>query len=295
MTFTIPKNGLIFPFALTFFSMSFKFRYFFLLSLLIIACKSDKKEPESPLFFQTASVIERSGENCDLPENECASISLFYPTATGGSENISEKINEHIRNHVIELVSSEENSQVSSLEELSAQFISEYETTKEDFTREPAWETYIFSRIYFKDEHLISIGFNSEVFMGGAHGYRGISFLNIDLQTGDLYSRKDLFTPEFRKFAETKFRENQGIGEEENINSSGFWFEDERFELPENIGFEEDRVVLVYNTYEIAPYTDGDYVLEIPLEEARPYLKLSSFAENNFDEANLLSFHLRYL
>lgn len=260
--------------------MTFKNCHFVLLFLFLIACKSDKEEHESPLFFQTVSVVERSGEDCDLPENECASISMFFPTATGGAEETSEKINAHIRDHIIKLVSSEENPEVSSLEELSTQFVSEYEATKEDFKREPAWETYIFSRIYHKDEFLISIGFNSEVFMGGAHGYRGISFLNIDPQTGERYSRSDLFTPEFRQFAETKFREHQGIGEEENINSSGFWFEDERFQLPENIGFEEDRVVLVYNTYEIAPYSDGDYVLEIPLEEARPYLKLSSFAEN---------------
>lgn len=255
-------------------------RHFVLLFLFIIACKSDKKEPESPLFFQTASVVERSGEDCDLPQSQCASISLFFPTATGTTEGISEKINDHVRDHIIQLVSSEENPEVSSLEELSVQFISEYEGTKEDFTREPAWETYIFGRIYYLDEFLVSIGFNSEIFMGGAHGYRGISFLNIDPQTGESYSRNDLFTPEFRKFAEAKFREDQGIEQEESINSSGFWFEDERFQLPENIGFEEDRVVLVYNTYEIAPYSDGDYVLQIPLEEARPYLKLSSFAEN---------------
>lgn len=260
--------------------MTIKNRHFILLFLFIIACKSDQKEPASPLFFQNASVVERSGEDCDLPESDCASISLFFPTASGGTEDLSEEINNHIKDHIITLVSSEENPEVSTLEELSAQFILEYEATKEDFTSEPAWETYIFSRIYYKDEILISIGFNSEVFMGGAHGYRGISFLNIDPRSGELYSRNDLFTPEFRKFAERKFREDQGIAEEENINSSGFWFEDERFQLPENIGFEEDRVVLVYNTYEIAPYSDGDYVLEIPLEEARPYLKLSSFAEN---------------
>lgn len=259
--------------------MSFKNRFSVLLLIFIIACKSDPKELETPLSFETASVVQRSGEDCDLPESECAGISLFFPKATGPQE-VSEEINAHVRNHIIGLASTEEEPEINSLEELAQRFISDYQATKEDFTREPAWETYIFSRIYYLDDSLLSIGFNSEVFMGGAHGYRGISFLNIDPRTGARYSKDELFTPEFRQFVETKFREEQGIPEGENINSSGFWFEDERFELPENIGFEGDRLVLVYNTYEIAPYSDGDHVLEIPLEEARPYLKLDTFAEN---------------
>lgn len=259
--------------------MSLANRLFFLVFPFLFACRSDNTETSDLLFFEMVSVVERSGEACNLPESECASISLFIPRASGNG-TVSTKINEHITTHVIDLVSSEEDPQVDSLEELAAQFIREYNSTKEDFPREPAWDTYIFSRIYSKNEQLLSIGFNTEVFMGGAHGFRGISFLNVDPQTGNLYAHRDLFKPEFRRFAETKFREQEEIPGEESINSTGFWFENDRFALPENIGFEKDKLVLAYNTYEIAPYSDGDYLLEIPLEEARPYLKLSSFAQN---------------
>lgn len=259
--------------------MSIKNRLAVLLLLFILSCKSDQKETHPPLLFETVSMVKTSAEDCDLPEKECASISLFFPKATG-PEEISMNINNQIEKHIMSLVSSEEIPEVASLEELSNHFISDYKATKEDFTREPAWETYIFSRIYYLDDSLLSIGFNSEVFMGGVHGYRGISFINLDPQTGNIYSRDQLFTPEFRQFAETKFREEQDISEGENINSSGYWFEDDHFTLPENIGFEEDKIVLVYNTFEINPYSDGDYVLEIPLEEARAYLKVNTFAEN---------------
>ena len=121
---------------------------------------------------------------------------------------------------------------------------------------------------------------NSEIFMGGAHGYRGLSFLNFDPGTGEVYSHQDIFTPEFKDLVEKKFREEQSIPPEANINSTGFWFEDESFHLPSNIGFENNKVLLVYNAYEIAAYSAGDIYIEIPKEEIESYLKVNTFAEN---------------
>ncbi len=61
----------------------------------------------------------------------------------------------------------------------------------------------------------------------------------------------------------------------ESINSTGFWFENDRFYLPESIGLSKTNLLLVYNQYEIASYAGGPVALKIPLEELKEYLNFN--------------------
>jgi len=112
------------------------------------------------------------------------------------------------------------------------------------------------------------------LFTGGAHGYGGTSYLNFDLATGALIENVNLFVnyPEFEAYAETKFKEAQGIPKNDNINASGFWFENDTFYLSETIGFDQENLLIIYNSYEISSYAAGPIVLEIPLTEVAPFL-----------------------
>ena len=258
--------------------MTLKVRCLLFFLLCLSSCKSEKEAPELPLFFESRSVVQNLGEGCEQPKNDCPGISIFYPKAAG-PEEISEKINKAVEEHIITLISSEESPGISSLKELTDRFIADYENTARDFPQEPSWEAYIFGRIYYKGEHLISIGMNSEIFMGGAHGYRGLTFINLDPGTGEKYSHEELFTPGFKDLVEKKFREEQEIPPDAEINSTGFWFENEEFHLPANIGFEQNKVLLIYNAYEIAAYSAGDIYMEIPKEEVESHLKVNTFAE----------------
>ena len=253
--------------------MAPKFRYFSLLFILLASCKSDKDSSETTLFFENKSIVETAGENCARLENNCSIISMHFPIAAGTSE-ISEELNREIKEEIIDIISSVEGSRPASLEDLAENFIEDYRKTSGDFPQEPSWEAYVNGRIYHKDENLISVGINSEIFRGGAHGYRGLTFLNFNPETGELYTYEDLFTPEFKEYAENVFRQKQEIPEGENINSTGFWFENDTFQLPSNIGFEEDKVLLVYNAYEVAPYSAGNFYIEIPKEEVESFLKV---------------------
>ena len=63
---------------------------------------------------------------------------------------------------------------------------------------------------------------------------------------------------------------------QEKLKENGFndYFFGDSFQLPENIGFSDEGVILLYNVYEIAPYSEGITEFTIPFEEALPYLKL---------------------
>lgn len=240
---------------------------------LIISCQDEKKIKEIPLRFEKQTIEKKAGENCDTAEYDCTIISLEIVRAKG-SDEVAENINRELREHVIQIISSEENPQITNLEELTSSFISEYRQAAEEFSQEPPWEAYLNESIYRKDDHLVSIGITTELFTGGAHGYKSLHFLNFDPQTGKTLSWKDIFISDFKEYAEKTFRQEQGIPAHENINSTGFWFENDVYRLPVNLGFTQKHVILVYNSYEIAPYAAGEIYMEIPIEEVQPFLKI---------------------
>ncbi|WP_424492619.1 PdaC/SigV domain-containing protein [Salinimicrobium sp. GXAS 041] len=252
--------------------MALNFRHLSLLFLIFTACKSDKKEPEN-LIFETQTILETTGENCENLEKNCTVISIKFPLATGNSD-ASREINRELKEEIIQIISPVDGERPASLQELANNFIQDYRKTAADFPQEPTWEAYVDGEIYHESDSLISVGINSEIFRGGAHGYRGLSFLNFSKETGKLYTYEELFTPEFKDYAENVFRENQEIPEGENINSTGFWFENDTFHLPLNIGFKDDKILLAYNAYEVAPYSAGSVYLEIPKAEVESYLKV---------------------
>lgn len=240
--------------------------------LLLTACQNQEKPKTRPLTFEKETLVKKAGENCDTADYDCTIISLEVVKATGPTE-ISRTINDALRIHAIRLISPEENPRVSTLDELADRFISDYKTAAKDFSQEPPWEAYLNESIYYKDSNLVSVGVTTEIFSGGAHGYKSLTFLNFDPKTGEPLHWKDIFTVEFKDFIEKKFRAEQQIPDEAPINSTGFWFENNRFQLPENIGFTEENMILIYNAYEIAPYAAGDFYMEIPLEEVSPFRK----------------------
>lgn len=253
--------------------MSPKYLQVFLLFIIFTACKQEEKEKEVPLHFESVSVIKKSGEGCLSDDFNCTIISIDVPVAKGGKE-ISENINARLKEHIFSLVFSEEPSAATSYEEYAKEFISNQQRTSAEFQESVPWKAVISGSLIRESDNLISIAIDSEVFTGGAHGYRSISYFNFDAHTGRSMEHKDLFTQDFLNYAEKAFREQYDIPQEESINSTGLWFEHDKFSLPINIGIDKEHVILVYNSYEVASYAEGEFKLEFPIEEVQDYLKI---------------------
>src|SRR5690606_2756579 len=100
------------------------------------------------------------------------------------------------------------------------------------------------NEIFTSKEHLC-FEMRQYLYTGGAHGYGTTSFINIDPKTGEELSSQKLFKnkKEFATFAEKKFRNEQKIAQDQSINETGFWFENEEFYLPESVGFTQDSII----------------------------------------------------
>ena len=207
-------------------------------------------------------------------KNKNAIIEINIPIAEGTIE-VSEAINAAIENFIVSTISFSEDSLINvSLNEAMMKFDSVYIEFKDDFEEDSlVWEAFIDGEVTYQSSEITCIAINSYLNTGGAHGNTNISFLNFNSQTGKLLQNDDIIkNDDFLKLAEKYFN----IELQEMLNENGFddYFFGDGFHLPENIGFSDEGVILLYNVYEIAPYSEGITEFTIPFEEALPYLKL---------------------
>ena len=246
-----------------------------ILTLFVVLISCEKKE--TPLVFDTKTYNPENLDACD--KGMCPVIAIERLTASGNGD-FSDTINKAIEQVLVNTltISPEDTPDIKTLDQAFANFITSYRTYRNDFP-ETATEYDINSKsqISYESENVLSIIFDNYSYWGGAHGYGSTTYINFDKGTHEQLSKEDLFTDQagFLKFAEKQFRNQKGISDDENINSSGYFFENDNFSLPENIGFRDDKIVLIYNPYEIASYADGQIILEFPITEVQKYLRLN--------------------
>ena len=225
---------------------------------IFMTCKDDVK-----LLF---SEINVSTANNNLVE-------VHIPNASG-NQDIANRINSVIVKNVIASlhIGDSDNITSKSIEESISSFNKEFQTFKTDFPETTEqWEAQIDGDVLFQSLEIISIAITSYVNTGGAHGTLNISFLNFKTETGHLISNNNLFKDieEFKKVAKIYF--------DKTIKDKDVILDISPFKLPANIAYNEDGIVLLYNTYEIAPYATGIIEFTIPFEEVGSLLYFNSF------------------
>jgi len=239
-------------------------------NLLFIGCNKDVPK----LSFDELNIEQVSEVNCNPEEENCTFIGIKIPWAME-KDTRSNLLNSHIKNHIIKLVDYQDDKNATSLENLAKIFIEDYEATAKEFPEyNIPWEAFVEGKVTYISEKVVSIRFNLSLFTGGAHGYTSDSFLNFDPESGRLLSNNDLFSEDFKEYVEAKFREKNEIPENETINSTGFFFEDDKFHLPQNIGFHSNKIILIYNAYEIASYSEGNIQMEFKIDETKKFIKI---------------------
>lgn len=217
------------------------------------------------LFYSNcAEEKELSFSEVNITTNTNNIVEINIPKAIGDAD-VSEKINTTINNLIttsLEIDESETNS-VKSVEESINAFNKEYETFKSDFPESPLiWESQIDGEVTYQSNTIITIAITNYQNTGGAHGILTVTLLNFDAQTGVLLKNDDLFSDisSFKTLAKDYFVK-------EISDKKEMYFEPDNFVLPKNIGYNEEGLILLYNSYEIAPYSTGLTDIYIPFEK----------------------------
>ncbi|PWB25378.1 DUF3298 and DUF4163 domain-containing protein [Flavobacterium sp. HTF] len=240
--------------------------HIFLVSLFL-TCISCNKE----LSFENETFDKKTSLGCN---KDCPEISIDIPIAKQKGIT-SDSINKKIFSVIKDIVYFGEKPLKSiDYDLLASSFIDSYEEMHKKFPSETfGWEAKIIGNIEFQSDQILNIKIDHYTFTGGAHGYQGFRSLLFDPKTGKVIFNDQIFKnpKEFKAFVEKEFRIKYEIPEKENINATGLMFENDKFQLPQNIFYTDEGLLLYYNAYEAASYADG------PKEILFPYEKISSY------------------
>lgn len=225
----------------------------FCLILFIISCEND-----TTITFLDSNII--------VENNSIVEINI--PIASGNT-NASSLINETLENTIVSAlqIGNTEGPSPKSIEESITTFNEEYNHFITDFPDSSQhWEAQIDGEVIYQSTEIISMALTSYINTGGAHGNLSISVKNFDALTGNLISNKNLFKDlnGFKKVALPYFKE---IAKEKEIG-----LEADSFKLPQNIGYTDEGIILLYNAYEIAPFSTGIIEFTIPYSKANSVL-----------------------
>lgn len=233
--------------------------------MIFTSCKKE-------LSFENETFEEKSTIPC---KNECPEITIEVPVAKN-IKVISDSINKRVFSVIKEIVFfGEDSTKVNDYQSLSKSFIASYEEMREKFPNDTfGWEAKIIGNVEFQSDSILNLKVDHYTFTGGAHGYQGYRSLLFNTKTGKAILNNQLFKNEkdFKAFAEKAFRAKYKIPAEANINATGLMFENDKFQLPQNIFYTSEGLLLYYNSYEAASYADGPKEILFSYNEVNKYL-----------------------
>lgn len=240
---------------------------FLILISFLFACKNDKKQDASKetVNGKTAKwevkTVKLDSTNLKVCQDiNCPKLDIEYLQFEGDSD-FSKKVNAENQADLIEIFNIiEDKSQPKTLEEALTKFAKDYNKFKSDDPDSAGeYEAKSSQEVKSQNDKTVVVRTTYYLYTGGAHGYGATIFQNFDAKTGQLLTHNDLISDKksFTDFVEKKFRLQYNIPPDANINSTGFFFEDDQFKLPQNIAVTDKEVILLYNPYEAANYAEG--------------------------------------
>lgn len=222
------------------------------------------------LHFSCEKEFKISFSELHITPQDNTIVEINIPKASGKA-SITKLINQSIENNIVSSLQigslENDNSQVKSIDESVASFVKEYNNLKKDFPESPQiWEAQIDGEVLYQSETIISIAITAYTNTGGAHGNLKISFLNFNAESGQLIANTTLFSDmaAVKKIAEPYYQKT--------IEDKNILLNEDQFVLPSNMAYTEDGLVFLYNTFEIAAYSEGIIEFKVPFNEIKPYL-----------------------
>lgn len=243
----------------------------------LMACKNEPAAttPETPevdvldtLGFGMVSFTEIS-KSCATDSIQCTKVSLNYPLARGGETPAYKVINLILQKQVAAQVGLYGEESADSIkitpQEAAKNFVQNYDNyiAKGDMMVERGWESETEGKVTYKGEELVTIELNTYANTGGAHPNYYTTLLNFDANTGELLDPRT-YVDDYAKFKELV---QAALYKEREIEPNTAWkdagFFGEEFILPNEIGFQKDSLLLMYNNYEIGPYAMGMTIINL--------------------------------
>jgi len=243
---------------------------FLLLFLAFIGCA------EAPsVAWEQQSLTEELLTECQ--DAICPDMTINY-VLIKGDDAVSNNINNSVQNSMVAVLTYTEDSPKENIE----QAMQEYAKRNQDFLKEfpdsaggDQYECQIEVTTHGQLGSIVSLEQWSYLYEGGAHGNSSSDFLNFDLKTGQSLELNQLIADwdAFLAIAENAFREQRKLSADGSLNEEGgFWFDEDRFRLPNSAGISVEGMLFIYNPYDIASYADGSIEFTLSIDQIEQFI-----------------------
>ena len=265
----------------------------FIIEFILVSCgtnKSDnKKETQNTSLKVEIIKINKKNEGCeDKNLKDCAELKIEYPFLSGNKNNEAVgAINENIKLQLLQPILDE--GEYDSLDSLIDSFFNEFNSVvKETAGPVQGWQIERIMKVKYQSDKILAIEYSDYSYLGGAHPNSFVTYSNYNLLDGELVSLDDCFTNGYEKklnsIAEKIFRKQKQLKPDEDLNSAGYWFDEDKFELNDNFAILNNGLLFYFNAYDIAPYAMGPTEMIIPYSEVKQLILsdglLSEFTNN---------------
>ncbi|MGM0506595.1 MAG: DUF3298 domain-containing protein [Bacteroidota bacterium] len=254
----------------------------FLLLVTTFSCSTNEDSelqtiPESrtPDLIAETFTPRFASPDCTLEEEACVELFFHYPVYN----DLGEWTDSLTRWTETQLVEHPTRQLHREIEGLAHEWFDDWEQFHEEIDgyRIP-WRLERAVEVVYENEELVTLHFSEFSFAGGAHPNQYDFFQSFTKPEGRRILLRDL-TPDSTSWerlldlAEEHFRYTFELLEEQDLDEAGFFFDDGRFHLTENIAFTQYGLLIHFNSYEVAPYTIGPISIELSYDELEHLIK----------------------
>lgn len=144
----------------------------------------------------------------------------------------------------------------------------------------PEWYNQTYSLVTFVEEGhggVVNVSANWFIDMGGAHPNQFSRWMNFDFETGKLLTLEEVFDASAKEDIERMLLDklirrvsneypDESLKSLEDLQQKGY-LQMTNMYIPNNFLLSKRGVLFLFNRYDIAPYSEGEIVLEVPYEE----------------------------
>ena len=116
-----------------------------------------------------------------------------------------------------------------------------------------------------------------EEFTGGAHPSSFYTVLNFNPKTGEEIVLSDILKDNYDEpltgILINNLAKQLKVKSIEDIREKGYLYQDSEMFISNNFILDNEKIVFIYNKYEIAPYAFGDIMIDVTYEELKDILK----------------------
>ncbi len=255
--------------------------------MLLVATFAMSCQPNAPEEVQSGEVpdtltysfttIEKSIPCKDTQNKMCLDIFIEKMKLESGS---SDQALANIEKTLLKAISESDNAEgeTKTPEKIAENLESEYQRIAEEMPGyNLPWQYKSDFEVYLNQNGLFAAQLINYSFTGGAHPTSFLYYYTFDKENGKLLTLRDLIEPkrydQLLRMAEAELRDSRGVDSTQTLEDAGFWFEDSRFALNDNYKYTTRGLEIVFNPYEVAPFSEGEIVLMFPYSAIEPMVR----------------------